>query len=65
MHVVMNGLSDLRVAGSQHMVSHVWNSPQHHVMTLMLLKFVKSAFCSSFDSAGNSRRVQHIDRIMS
>jgi hypothetical protein len=63
-HVVMNGLSDLRSVGSQHMTSRVWDSPQCHVMAIMFRKFVKSCILS-FDSAGNSRRVQHIDRIMS
>jgi hypothetical protein len=41
-HVVMNGLSDLRMVGSQHMMSCVWDVSQRHVMTLILCKFVKS-----------------------
>jgi hypothetical protein len=52
---------DLRMVGSQHMMSRVWDSPQRHETTLMLNKFVKSLF----DSARNSKRVQHIDRIVS
>jgi hypothetical protein len=52
------------MVGSHHMMSRVLDGLQRHVTTLMLRKFVKS-FELSFDSAGNSRRVQHIDRIMS
>jgi hypothetical protein len=40
--VVMNGLSDLRTVSSQHMMSRIWDGPQHHVTTLMLHKFMKS-----------------------
>jgi hypothetical protein len=29
-HVVMNGLSDLRMVSSQHMMTSVWDSPQRH-----------------------------------
>jgi hypothetical protein len=38
----MNGLSDLRMVGSQYMMSRVWDGPQRHVMMLMLRKFMKS-----------------------
>jgi hypothetical protein len=60
-YVVINGLSDISTVDSQHMMSRVWDGPQCRLMTLMLRKFMKS----SFDSAGNNRRVQHIDRTMS
>jgi hypothetical protein len=38
----MNGLSDLRTVGSQHMMNHGWDGPERHVTTLMLGKFMKS-----------------------
>jgi hypothetical protein len=41
-HIVMNGLSDLRMVGSQHMMNCVWDGPRHRLTTLMLRKFVKS-----------------------
>jgi hypothetical protein len=40
--VVMNGLSDLRTVGSQHMMGRVWDGSQRHVTTLILRKFAKS-----------------------
>jgi hypothetical protein len=63
-HIIMNGLSNLRAVGSQHMTSHIWDGPQHHVTTLMLRKFAELCVLIVVYSAGNSRRVQHIDRIM-
>jgi hypothetical protein len=36
------GLSDLRMVGSQHMISRNWDGPQCHVAVLMLRKFMKS-----------------------
>jgi hypothetical protein len=41
-HVAMNGLSDLRTVGSQHITSRLWDGPQRHVTTLVLHKFMKS-----------------------
>jgi hypothetical protein len=41
-HCYDNCLRDLRTDGSQHMMSRVWDSPQCHVTTLMLHKFMKS-----------------------
>jgi hypothetical protein len=41
-HVVMNSLSNLRMASSQHIMSHVWYGLHRHVTTLMSHKFVKS-----------------------
>jgi hypothetical protein len=41
--VVMNGLSDLRTVRSQHMISCVWDDPEHHVTMLTLHKIVKSS----------------------
>jgi hypothetical protein len=41
-HAVKNGFSDLRTVGSQHMMTGIWDGPQHHVTTLILRKFVKS-----------------------
>jgi hypothetical protein len=41
-HVVVNGLSDLRTVSSQHMMSRVWDGPHRHVRMLVLRRFVKS-----------------------
>jgi hypothetical protein len=62
----MNGLSDLRTVGSQHTMSRVWDGPQRHVTTLMLLKFVKSCvLIVVWQCERYSKSVQHIDGIMS
>jgi hypothetical protein len=36
--VVMNGLSDLRIVGSQHMMSRVWRSTQHRVQVHEIIR---------------------------
>jgi hypothetical protein len=41
----VNGLSDLRMVESQHMISRVWDGPQHHMLILMLHKIVCSNRC--------------------
>jgi hypothetical protein len=61
----MNGLSDLRTIGSQHMMSRVWDGRQSHVTMHTLSKFVKSCVLIVVDIAGNNGRAQHIHRIMS
>jgi hypothetical protein len=48
-HVVMNGLSDLRTVGSQHMISCIWVSPP--LLTLFLL-FPSTVCGAVFTSVG-------------